>query len=606
METAIAKLRDFGFKQFKPTQRLSVVEWAEKNLALSERITEQAGKYSTRSYPYVREILENFTNPKVKQISLCWGSQTAKTTTIYVGVGHSVVNKPAPVLMIYPTQAVVKTFSRDRLLPFFKENQCFVEKMPKTIEGKIDTDRVAMQSIEFDRCSLNLVGGGSRANVRNYPVSILVLDEIDVIHESLRREALDRVKGRRDYKIIQCSTPLEETTGIWGEYKNGDQRKFFVNCPHCLSEISFEWKFRDKLSIRCDESAKNADNTWDLQKVRTTSRYFCQICDKPINDKQKHKMMADGFWKPTSSLSPHRSYHLTSLYSPTLSFGDILVKWKQAEAEVEGIKNFYQGWLALPWKDEILNVSEEKISELEGDYERGEPLGDLRIMSIDVQRTHFWWIVRGFDKDGTSYLIDHGLCPYWEDLDQIFSTYDCGFAVIDTGYGDRTQECYEQLFKRRRNWVGIKGWQRKKLPVDMQFVDPFTGKSRQGRYQIRLLHLDVTVWQGEISQRRSGKIKNWKLYKNCDPTYIAQLSSKWQFEEKDRKGNTKVEWRTKGKAGDHYWDCETYCLAFSKLVGFGSAKNAENLRRMDSRNDNQLTQDERSKKTTTPTQGFWG
>jgi phage terminase large subunit GpA-like protein len=562
-------LRKFALQALEPFKTTSVVEWAEKNVVLSERITEQAGLYSTTSYPYVREVLESFIDPKVRNISLCWGSQTSKTTTIYVGVGYCVDQKPSPILMVYPTDSVVKSFSQDRLIPFFSETKCLLDRMPKTSEGKIDTDKISTHRLEFDRCSINLVGGGSRANVRNYPVSILVLDEIDIISESSRREALDRVKGRRNYKVIQASTPLEETTGIWGEYNAGDMRKYLMPCPHCLNRISFEWKVGDKFCIRYDRERGRTAEGYNLPEVMATTFYYCQNCDKPINDKQKQTMMAQGEWEPQSTSIRHHSYHLNSMYSPTLTFSDIMVKWIQAHDNVDGIRNFVQGWLAQPWKDEILNVSVEKIQELEGDYERGTIKGDIRIMSVDVQRSHYYYIVRGFDRDGTSYLIDHAMVPTFEDLDTAFQTYKCQYGVIDTGYGDRAQEIYEQLYLRRRNWTGVKGWATMSVPYKVNLIDPFTGTGKQGKHKIKLIHLDVTVWQGELGARRAGKTKGWKLYKDPDLMYLRQLSAKWQYESVNRKGEVKVEWRKKSGAGDHYWDCETYCLAFSKLVGFG-------------------------------------
>lgn len=563
-------LQNFAFKQFKPIENFSVVEWAETNAYLSEKITEQAGLYSTKSHPYVREVLENFADPNVKNVSLCWGSQTGKTTTLYIGVGFTADKKPSPILMIYPTEKVARTFSNDRLLPFLTDTNVLRDRMPKNIDGKIDLDKVTTFHIEFDRCSINLVGGGSRANVRNFPVSLLILDEIDVISEASRREALDRVKGRRDFKIFQSSTPLEEQTGIWGEFLEGDQRHFEMTCPHCKKQIAFEWKTGDKYNLRCDKQKARVGDKWLFGEVEKTTFYFCQLCDKPINDRDKFDMMQNGVWVPRSeSQKGFRSYHLSSLYSPTLRFSDVLTKWLKAQDEVEGVKNFVQGWLARPWNDEIMNVSIEKIEQLVDEHERGEMKGDFRILSVDVQRSHFWFVVRGFNRDGSSWLIDHGMCPSFDELDEMFKTYECRFGIVDTGYGDRAQEIYEQIFRRRQNWFGIKGWQSMKTPYKINLIDPFTGTAKQGKTKIKLVHVDVTVWQGELGQRRAGKIKGWRLYKNPCLTYLRQLASKWQHESKDRKGQRKIEWRTKSKADDHFWDCETYALAFSKLVGLG-------------------------------------
>ena len=588
----VSELDNFAHEFFTESLPESVVEWGESNEYLSERITEQAGLYSTASFPYVREILEAFADPKVKKISLCWGSQTSKTTTLYVGAGWTIDRKPCPILFVYPNAIMARNFSNDRFLPFLEDSRSLAKHLPKTLDGKIDRDRATAMRIELDRCTVNLVGGGSQANVRNYPVSLLILDEIDVIPEEIRREAMDRVKGRRAYKIIQSSTPLEETTGIWGEFIEGDQRRFLIPCPHCGDFIPLNWKEpeaekvpphlswktyniqfdRARASLRkaSKEDAQEAD--WDYSSVRETAVYLCQNCKGEIDDNAKAKAMRAGKWEPSNPNAEDgvRSYHLSSLYSPILRFGDIMVKWLQNHREVGGLKAFVQGWLAEPWREELANVDDEAISELSGDYERGELKGEFRILSIDVQRSFFWWVVRGFNKDGSSWLIDHGQCPTFGGLDEIYERLQCSFACIDTGYGDRAQECYEAIFTRRKTWVGVKGWKTLPTPYKWANIDPFTGSAKQGKHKIRLLHIDATIWQGELAKRRANQVDNWRLYRRPAKEYVKQLQAKWLHEQTDKRGNTKREWRTKRHAGEHFWDCETYVLAFSKSLGAGN------------------------------------
>ena len=598
-------LLDYALNFFEEHNIESVVDWAEQNAFLSERITEQAGQYSTTAYPYVREILENINNPDVRRISMCWGSQTSKTTTSYVSVGYIIDKRPAPILWVWPTEQNAKTFAQDRLLPFFEDTKAIRKHIPTTLEGKLDREKFTSTRVQFDRCSLNLVGGQSKANVRNFPVSFLVLDEIDIIPEPCRREALDRVKGRRDYKILQASTPLEATTGIWMEYNEGDQRKFMLECPNCKERIALEWRRgRSDFNVRCDTEKCRVDGGWDIKSVIATTRYYCQLCDYGINDAEKSQMMRKGEWvaHALGNAPDHRSYHLSSLYSPTLRFGEVLAKWFQAQDNVDGIKNFVQGWLAEPWRDEILNVAPEQVEELQDDYDRGEIKGNMRVLSVDVQRSHFWWVVRGYMETGESWLIDHGMCPTFEDLDQIQENYDCRYGIIDTGYGDRTQEVYEQIWRRRGSWFGIKGWKNMQLPYKHNLVDPFSGTARQGKSKIPLVHVNVTIWQGELAKRRAGKIKDWHIYRNPDTNYLKQMTAKWQHEEVTKKGEVKTEWRTKSHADDHYWDCETYGLAFVKLVGFGNVPKREGIRKGRKRD---ASVDNGSRQTDRPYDGFW-
>ena len=573
MKPPATKLLDHAFEIFRPEGDEGVVEWAEKHAYLSERVTEMAGQYRTSEHPYVREVLENWKNPKVKKVSLCWGSQTSKTTTIYVGLGWAIDRAPAPILWVWGNEKQARNFANDRLIPFCEDSAAIARHLPKTSEGKIDRDRASALHIEFARCSLNMIGGQSQRNVRNYPVSYLVLDEVDIIPPSIRADVMDRIKGRRSYFVIQSSTPIGDG-GIWEQYLMGDQRKYVMPCPHCQKEISFEWrKSKGVYNLRFPKEAKLEDGGYDWHLIKSSTTYACQLCDKDITDSHKLGMLRKGRWNPTAAGEPGvRSYHLNSLYSPTITFAEMLTRWLRAQDSLDGLKQFVTGWLAEPWREEILDVTEEATHALASDYERGTIKGEYRLMSIDVQRSHFVWIVRGFDSSGESYLIDNGNAPTWKDLDNAFELFDCSAAVVDTGFGERTQECYERIFERRGKFWACKGWKNLATPVSIKAIDPFTGTNKSNKHRIRLLHVDVTVFGGEILKRRGKLVEGFHLYSDPDRDYIKQLNSKFIVETTSRTGEIKQEWRTRRHRQDHFFDCEVYCLALSKVLGIGTVK----------------------------------
>tara|TARA_R110002020_G_scaffold48736_2_gene138879 strand:- start:1163 stop:3001 length:1839 start_codon:yes stop_codon:yes gene_type:complete len=583
------RLLDHAFGIFESKGNQTVVEWAEANAYLSERVTELAGPYRTTDHPYVREVLENWRDPKTKKVSLCWGSQTAKTTSIYVGLGFVIDQSPGPILWVWSNEKQARNFSNDRLLPFCEDSPVLAKHLPKTLDGKIDRDRATALRIEFDRCTLNMIGGQSQRNVRNYPVSYLVLDEIDVIPEGIRRDVMDRIKGRRSYKIFQSSTPIEEG-GIWSEYLMGDQRKFFMPCIHCGEWISFEWR-REKgvYNLKIPDEARMEDGAFDWHMIKDSTTYACQECDGAINDVDKMRMLRLGEWRPTAKGEPGvRSYHLSSLYSPTIPFGEMMTRWLRSQDSLDGLKQFITGWLAEPWREEILDVTEEATHLLASDYERGDMMGEFRLMGIDVQRSHFVWIVRGFDADGTSYLIDHGNAPTWKDMDDAFKNYECSAAVVDTGFGERTQECYEAIYARRSKFWASKGWKTLNTPVSIKAIDPFTGTNKSGRHKIRLLHVDVGVFGGEILKRRAKLVEGFHIYADPDREYVKQLNAKFIIEETTRTGEVRQQWRTKRHRQDHYFDCEVYVLALSKILGLGTVgRKGKNEQEENEKNDNE-------------------
>ena len=570
----MTKLEKFAAGFFEYRERLSVEAWATANVELSARITEQPGPYTTRLHPYVSEILEGISNAKVKRISLCWGSQTSKTTTFYVMLGHVIDQDPRPILWVFPNLSLCKAFSSERWMPFCRESKALVDHLPLFGDGQIDTDRFTLTKQEFSRCTMNLVGAGSSANVRSYPVSVLVLDEIDVIDERTRRECMDRIKGKHDYKVLQSSTPLTETGGIWQEFMEGDRRRYYMPCPCCKKSILFRLKNSEgELNLRWDEKANLSKTEYDLGLVQRSTVYICEECGGAIADSDKTKMLRDGGWKASSSSSElgFRSYHLNSIYSPVITFGRVAVEYLKAKSAPGAMQAFVNGWLAEPYHPQEGSIDPDKFKVVEQDYNRGELKGEYRIIGVDVQRSNFFWVVRGFDADGTSWLVDHGTAVAFDDLTGLAESYECAYGVVDTGY--RTQEIYEEIHARRPFWFGAKGWERLPHPYRMTSVDPFSAikGGKMGKATVNILNVNKDVWQGELLKKRNGTTHNWFTYKETDHEYVRQLLSTNQVEKTDRRGKVKFEWVVEGHRQDHYWDCETYILTLSHVFGLGGA-----------------------------------
>ena len=562
-----------AFMRYRPKR--SVVEWAESSVELSPRITEQPGPYSTRLYHYVREVLEAVGDPRVRRVSLCWGSQTSKTTSFYIMLGYVIDQAPAPILWVFPSVLLCKNFASERWLPFCAESSVLEKHLPRYANGDIDADRFTLYKQEFSRCSMNLVGAGSQASVRSYPISVLVLDEIDVIDEGIRRECLDRIKGKRSFKVLQSSTPVSESGGIWQEFQEGDRRRYWMPCPHCGDEILLRFRNEEgDLNIQWSEEAKGEDDIINLATVEATAFYQCEECGGKIRDEHKTAMLREGRWIPgkTNAERGARSYHLSSLFSPVLTFGRIAVEFLKSQSTVEGEKSFANGWLAEPYRPAETDVNPAKFRKLEAGYDRGELKGDFRLLGVDVQRDYFVWVVRGFDKDGTSYLIDNGTAPAFSDLMALATKYEASHGVIDTGY--RTAEIYAEIYLARPFWFGAKGWDKLATSYKVTQIDPDSANvkgAKASKARINLLHVNKSIWGEEMLKRRSGASLNWWLYGNIDLEYVRQMLSTNYVEKVNRMGRVVREWVVAGHRQDHYWDAEIYVLALSQMFGLGGA-----------------------------------
>ena len=82
----------------------------------------------------------------------------------------------------------------------------------------------------------------------------------------------------------------------------------------------------------------------------------------------------------------------------------------------------------------VLSKDQNDSHELEQPYERGDLQGEYRLLAVDTQTDHFRYIVRGFDRDNKSYLIDYGSVAGFKDLDEKFAQFHCSKAIIDCGW----------------------------------------------------------------------------------------------------------------------------------------------------------------------------
>jgi phage terminase large subunit GpA-like protein len=579
-------LLEFRRQLYRPTPKQTVVEWAESNLKLTQRQTEHPGPFTTSIRPYTREPMECWKDSSVSECTLCWGSQTAKTTTLMAGLGWLIENEPSPALWLMPTENLARSFSKSRWLPMLEDCPALVSRFP--------TDRDKMTNLEqhFDRSTLTFVGSNSPANLASRPVRVLIADEVDKFAPASEKEAdaLDlaeqRLKAFSSSKAFLTSTPTTTEGRIWQRFLRGDQRRFYVPCPHCKERIRLEWR-----QVKWDEAAKMPDGKWDFGKVRGSARYECQLCKGAMSDAQKVAALRAGIWvaENKGSLPGVRSYHLSSLYSPDrkCTWGHLAVAFLEAQDSLLGLQGFVNGNLAEPWenqsaprqRDEIIVAGTEGLSEKA-----------VKFLTVDCQAVspHFWFVVRAWNEDGSSRTIDAGPLDIWQDVrdKQMQHGIRDSHVVIDSGYDAPNvyAEClrYGQFRQRTGKvplwigWVPSKGMQRRGWrnpdtgvdePFNLRGIDPRVGDNRggQGRLELKLLEFATDVTKDILDRLRKGqtmtrwevceKAANADYWRHMDCEHkVARLSSST--------GRTTWTWLPRSsKWPNHLFDCEVMQIA---------------------------------------------
>lgn len=563
-DTRVLTFKRVFARLFAPLAKISVVEWARRNVFLVD--DERAGPFDTENYPYMREPLEDIREGRVQDVILCFGTQTGKTTILMVAIAYIVDVLHKTMMCAFPTEALAKRFSKLRLQPLFKASE--------TLRAHLPDDKNAYTNLEqqFDTCTLILTGAGTPSQLSSTPAPIIIADEIDKFKLATDREAgalqllRERSKSFVAKKHLIASTPTTPDGNIWSAYIQSDARKYFVACPECGAEFTFEMSGLKWAPRGEDES------DWDYRKVRRTAHYECPHCGAHIDDRGKRRIMRAGLWRASNANSATGShgYHLNSLYSPSLSFGEIAEEFLRAQDDLSRMQNFVNSWLAEPWEDLCVGGEPALLKNCVAEYARGEVKGSTVLMTVDVQLRDLRYNVRAYDATA-SYLVDWGTAVDWGVLDELQARYNVRMVGVDINFRARENEVYEAIGSRKsRGWIGVLGAPDKNIlsqNAKLTHFNPMTRSRKINIGGIRLLTIKSSLYRSELALARTGARGNWFVYRGIDKAYERELFAEVQAE-KIVKGRREIYWKTI-RSDNHQFDCESYQMAIAEYFRIG-------------------------------------
>lgn len=514
--------------------------------------------------------MDRFTDPLIEKIVLCFGAQLGKTETELNMIGYALDQTSSPTMMVYPTDTIAKFASDKRVQPMIKS--------VKSINDKFDENSKLLE-LDFNNGNyMVLVGANSPSSLSSRSIKYLFFDEIDKYPAFAGKEAdpiklaTERTKTFVDKKIVMVSTPTVESGNIWQAFMSANERRqYYVPCPHC--GVSQVLKFKQ---IKWPE--EHNDN---VDMIRDTAYYECEHCGESIYDKHKMEMLRSGEWRAVNeSQSKVRSvsYHLSSIYSPWVTFGDVAYEFKNSKGTPATLMNFINSWLAEPWKSSKTK-STQNMEFTQSNYPCGvvPDKAVLLIASVDVQLDHFWWEVRAYAPGVKSYLIDYGQASTWEDLEEIIinreypSEYGEPRQVMKAGIdsGFRTDEVYQFCSRFPEVCIPIKG-----SSNHTTMTAPYTMTSLEKGVVggLKLYVLNTDYWKDFIFARMirpAGEDGTIHLYKECPQEYSDHLRSEEKQEIRNVKtGAVTVQWKPlTSHPVNHLLDTCTYNAAVADIAG---------------------------------------
>ncbi len=565
----------------KPRTRLNTHEWAHKEVRLDSRFTARPGPYDVEFTPYMKGPHEWFSDPYIREITGCKSRQVGGTTYLGNCMMYAVGEDPGPCLYVTSTLANAQSFSEREWMPRVELSPLLSSLKPD------DEDDYKKTEQHFKSCTVKFTGSNSPANLMSRSIRYLFEDEVDTWPTDNDEEApsLDIVEACTIFyahirKVLRVSTPTLVDGAIWQAYLRGSQHKYHVPCPHCDHKFELLFEHLDFNRAKC----RNAKGVWDYDLVAQETTLKCPKCNKKIQQREQTAMVAKGDWVQTNFKAPreHISWHISALYSPTISWGVIAKIFLQKCNTPGGLHDFYNHYLGLPFVKRAVSITVtdiERVQNASPDYELFN--GDswvcpaefkILLMSSDVQQDGFWWGKRGVCEDESSYLIDYGPASSWDDLLSIYertyklpsgATIKAYKALVDMGFhAKRMAGVYDFCIKSGGRFMPVQG----RSAVHGMFAPIRETVFEHKGHLINGVQIRDDLFKEELYIRRIKERAGpkWYLPRHLDEYYNKQLTDEQLKARKTARGVEVTEWFDSGN--NHMGDVEKYLLGAINLV----------------------------------------
>lgn len=457
---------------FKPPEQLTVTEWSDKYRRLSAENSAEPGRWRTSRTPYLEEIMDAFTDPKVHRIAVAASSQVGKTECEMNMLGYAIAVDPGPIMFVMPTVDNAKDFSKRRIAPMIRDTKPLRERISKAKSR--DGENTVLKKA-YPGGMLTITGSNSPASLASVPARYVFGDERDRWAKDAGGEGdpWGLVEARTitfyNHKMVEVSTPtIKGYSAIESAFNTGTQEYWCVQCPHCG-----EYNFIKFDHIRFEFHTNKIQGK--TQYIVDNVMYACPECGGASTEqeirKQPKKWIARN---PEAYKNGVRSFWINAFSSPWMSWKKLVLRFLEAKDDPEKLKTVYNTLFGELWEDRGDLEDEDEMLARREEYEADLPDGVLCLTcGVDTQDNRLEYEVVGYGHFGENWGIEKGYImgkpsdnDVWERLDGIIDrsyyfkngkALKISLTFIDSG-GHYTQEVYEECAKRINKRVfAIKG-----------------------------------------------------------------------------------------------------------------------------------------------------
>ncbi len=599
-------------------------EFAEAERYLPASVTPYPGPYRFKLNPFMREIVDNFDlRSSVREANLMKGVQITYSTIAECVLAYAAVHvKTAPCQWLANDDGNARKRLNKNIVPMFTQSgwSSHLQSNDHTNSRKQAVTNDQMSWAGGGYCIFSGVQTGGK--LRQDSIQFQLKDELDAWPQYVDKDGCpDEVSDDRCAafwevrKIFRGSTPLlTGSSKIYKRYKQGDQRKYHVNCLGCGHSQFLRWRHEDK------ETGLVGGIHWELgpegELLVETVHYACIACGHKHYEYHKPKLFAEEHgakWVPTAtSVEPGiRSYHLPALYSPLgmQPWYKCVATWLKGwdvennrPRDIGTLQKFYNNVLAEPFEMVGDRVKMSMVSKhRRRSYNRGEipnhwlaqyagSHAGLLICTVDVQgdwlAVGIWAFTRGnrvvlvdyIEIEGSTEQADAGPWLVLQDMIENRTwladdgkAYRLAITYVDSRY--RTDTVYGFCAQYQSGVFAVGGRDMPAKSAKVQEFNTYTTKLGTRAFNIivdlykdRMSMLLKRDWDGQGMMPEG--LFNAPL--NITDRELKHLTVEYKRQKKNERTGQPMgwEWYRPGNARQEIWDLLIYAVAGLEILAY--------------------------------------
>lgn len=494
-----------------PPDDLTVTEWAEQNRRLSSEASAEPGPWRTERTPYLREVMDTFTDPKVRHTVMVAASQVGKSEVLNNCIGYIIDQDPGSILFVHPTTIDAKEYSKLRIAPMIRDCPTLKKKVadPKSR----DSGNTILQK-SYPGGILTMCGSTEAHALASKPIRYVLGDERDRWATSAGNEgdpwdlAMARQTTFYNSMAFEVSTPtVRNASAIEAAYAMGTMERWKSQCPHCKEYHEIQWA---DIRFEYDEIIVAGKKTFKVTKIYYTCPGCGCISDEVTMKRAPAKWEADN---PAAYEQGTRSFWLNAFVSQWATWESIILKFLNAVGSSRKMQVVYNTCFGELWEDRGDLEDEDTLMARREDYGKREDGSDVELpegvlvltCGIDTQDDRLEYEVVGHGHFGETWGIRKGIIMGRPDADETWAQLD---DVLDHSYAfedgvtlrisasfmdegghftmDVRQRCNERISKKLFCIKGLSGSDR-----------PFTAPPKKQKIMIQNRFVG-TCWQYQL------------------------------------------------------------------------------------------------------------